>query len=158
MANLQERRMDIKIEEFLNTDEIKEICKDALYRKIFEDMKNLNVNDTIANISHAEVAAMVDEYVKEMTIAKNAIAQKVSEVIDGLAVWNVFRKADIWGRKNSVAYDILEEERKAARPLIKKRIEQVIKEYDFPELSRDNIMYTLADTLTGLFFKEQDDD
>lgn len=150
--------MNIEIEEFLNTDEIKEICKDALYRKIFEDMKNLNVNDIIANISHAEVAAMVDEYVKENDYCKNAIVQRIPEVINGLAVWNVFRKADMWERKNSVAYDILEEECKAARPLIKKRIEQIIKEYDFPELSRNDIMYTLADTLTGLFFKEKNDD
>ena len=57
--------MDIKIEDYLDEQEIKEICKDALYQKIREDMRKLNVNDIIANISYAEVAAMVDTYVGE---------------------------------------------------------------------------------------------
>lgn len=45
--------MDIEIKDYLNQEEIKEICKDALYQKIREDMRNLNVNDIIANISYA---------------------------------------------------------------------------------------------------------
>ena len=57
--------MDIKIEDYLDREEIKEVCKDALYQKIREDMRGLNVNDIIANISHSEVAAMVDTYVGE---------------------------------------------------------------------------------------------
>ena len=44
--------MDIKIEDYLSEEEIKEICKDALYQKIREDMRKLNVNDIIANISY----------------------------------------------------------------------------------------------------------
>lgn len=35
--------MDIKIEGYLSEEEIKEICKDALYQKIREDMRNLNI-------------------------------------------------------------------------------------------------------------------
>lgn len=46
--------MDIEIKDYLNPEEIKEICKDALYQKIREDMRKLNVNDIIANISYAE--------------------------------------------------------------------------------------------------------
>lgn len=55
--------MDIEIKDYLTQDEIKEICKDALYQKIREDMRGLNVYDIIANISHSDVAAMVDTYV-----------------------------------------------------------------------------------------------
>lgn len=47
--------MDIKIEDYLDREEIQEVCKDALYQKIREDMRGLNVNDIIANISHREV-------------------------------------------------------------------------------------------------------
>lgn len=57
--------MDIEIKDYLNPDEIKEICKDALYQKVREDMRGLNINDIIANISHADVEAMVDTYVGE---------------------------------------------------------------------------------------------
>lgn len=47
--------MDIEIKDYLNPDEIKEICKDALYQKIREDMRGLNINDIIANIPNADV-------------------------------------------------------------------------------------------------------
>lgn len=148
--------MDIKIEDYLDHDEIKEVCKDALYQKIREDMRGLNVNDIIANISHSEVAAMVDTYVGEDDFCKKTIPQKVRDVIEGLSSFTVFRKADAWERKNSVAYDILEEECHNARPLIRQRVEQIVNEYKFPQLERDEIMYTIADVLTDRLLPEKE--
>ena len=150
--------MDIKIEDYLDEQEIKEICKDALYQKIREDMRELNVNDIIANISYAEVAAMVDTYVGEDNFCKKEIPQKVHRVIDELSTYTVFRKADAWERKNSIAYDIMQEECRASRPRIKARIEQIIDEYNFPELERSEIMYTIADVLTDRLLPEKDGD
>ena len=150
--------MDIKIEDYLDEKEIKEICKDALYQKIREDMRELNVNDIIANISYAEVAAMVDTYVGEDDFCKKEIPQKVHRVIDELSTYTVFRKADEWERKNSIAYDIMQEECQASRPRIKARIEQIIDEYNFPQLERSEIMYTIADVLTDRLLPEKDGD
>ena len=150
--------MDIKIEDYLDEQEIKEICKDALYKKIREDMRKLNVNDIIANISYAEVAAMVDTYVGEDNFCKKEIPQKVRRVIDKLSTYTVFRKADAWERGNSIAYDIMQEECRASRPRIKARIEQIIDEYNFPQLERNEIMYTIADVLTERLLPEKDGD
>ena len=150
--------MDIKIEDYLDEQEIKEICKDALYQKIREDMRELNVNDIIANISYAEVAAMVDTYVGEDNFCKKEIPQKVHRVIDELSTYTVFRKADAWERGNSIAYDIMQEECRASRPRIKARIEQIIDEYNFPQLERSEIMYTIADVLTDRLLPEKDGD
>ena len=150
--------MDIKIEDYLDEQEIKEICKDALYQKIREDMRELNVNDIIANISYAEVEAMVDTYVGEDNFCKKEIPQKVHRVIDELSTYTVFRKADAWERGNSIAYDIMQEECRASRPRIKARIEQIIDEYDFPQLERSEIMYTIADVLTDRLLPEKDGD
>ena len=147
--------MDIKIEDYLSKEEIKEICKDAMYQKIREDMHNLNVNDIVANISYAEVAAMVDTYVGEDDFCKREIPRKVREVIEGLSSFEVFRKADAWERKSSIAYDIMQEECRASRPLIKARVEQIINEYKFPQLERDEIMYTIADVLTDRLLPEK---
>ena len=148
--------MDIKIEDYLDEQEIKEICKDVLYQKIREDMRELNVNDIIANISYAEVEAMVDTYVGEDNFCKKEIPQKVRRVIDELSTYTVFRKADAWERKNSIAYDIMQEECRASRPRIKARIEQIIDEYNFPQLERSEIMYTIADVLTDRLFPEKE--
>ena len=147
--------MDIKIEDYLSKEEIKEICKDALYQKIREDMRNLNVNNIVANISYAEVAAMVDTYVGEDDFCKREIPNKVRDVIAGMSTFTVFQKADAWGRKNSIAYDIMQEECRASRPLIKARVEQIINEYKFPQLERDEIMYTIADVLTARLLPEK---
>ena len=148
--------MDIEIKDYLNPDEIKEICKDALYQKIREDMRGLNINDIIANISNADVEAMVDTYVGEDDFCKTEIPKKVRNVIENISTFTVFRKADVWERKNSVAYDILEEECRATRPLIKKRVEQIINEYNFPQLERNEIMYTIADVLTDRLLPEKE--
>lgn len=148
--------MGIKIEDYLSKEEIKEICKDALYQKIREDMRGLNVNDIIANISNAEVEAMVDAYVGEDDFCKTEIPKKVRNAIENISTYTVFRKADVWEKKNSVAYDILEEECRAARPLIKARVEQIINEYNFPQLERDEIMYTIADVLTDRLLPEKE--
>lgn len=150
--------MDIKIEDYLDEQEIKEICKDVLYQKIRENMRGLNVNDIIANISYAEVEAMVDTYVGEDNFCKKEIPQKVHKAIDELSTYTVFRKADAWERKNSIAYDIMQEECRASRPRIKARIEQIIDEYNFPQLERSEIMYTIADVLTDRLLPEKDGD
>ena len=148
--------MDIKIEDYLDEQEIKEVCKDALYQKIREDMRGLNVYDIIANISHSDVAAMVDAYVGEDDFCKTEIPKKVRNVIENISIFTVFRKADVWERQSSIANDILEEECRAARPLIKKRVEQIINEYDFPQLERGEIMYTIADVLTDRLLPEKE--
>ena len=148
--------MEIKVEDYLSAEEIKDICENALYQKIREDMRGLNVNDIIANISNSEVEAMVDAYVGEDDFCKTEIPKKVRNVIENISAFTVFRKADIWERQSSVAYDILEEECRAARPLIKKRVEQIIDEYNFQQLERDEIMYTIADVLTDRLLPEKE--
>ena len=149
--------MDIDIKDYLNHEEIKEICKDALYQKIREDMRKLNVNDIIANISSEAVAALVERHLGEDNYCKKTIAQKTQQIIESLSSYSVFRKADAWERQNSIAYDIMEEECRAARPLIKKRVEQIINEYNFPQLERDEIMYTIADVLTDRLLPEKEE-
>lgn len=148
--------MDIDIKDYLTPEEIKDVCKDALYQKIREDMRGLNINDIIANISNADVEAMVDAYVGEDDFCKTEIPKRVRGVIKNISAFTVFRKADVWERKSSIAYDIMEEECRAARPLIKKRVEQIIDEYNFPQLERDEIMYTIADVLTDRLLPEKE--
>ena len=148
--------MDIDIKDYLTQEEIKDVCKDELYQKTREDMRGLTINDIIANISNADVEAMVDAYVGEDDFCKTEIPKKVRNVIENISTFTVFRKADVWERKSSIANDILEEECRAARPLIKKRVEQIINEYNFPQLERNEIMYTIADVLTDRLLPEKE--
>ena len=148
--------MNIDIKDYLTPEEIKNVCQDVLYQKIREDMRGLNVYDIIANISHSDVEAMVDTYVGEDNFCKTEIPKKVRNVIENISIFTVFRKADAWERQSSVAQDILEEECRSARPLIKQRVEQIINEYNFSQLERDDIMYTIADVLTDRLLPEKE--
>lgn len=148
--------MNIEIKDYLTPQEIKGICQDALYQKIREDMRGLNVYDIIANISHSDVAAMVDTHVGKDNFCKTEIPKKVRSAIESISTFTVFRKADAWERQSSIAQDILDEECRASRPLIKKRVEQIINEYNFPQLERDEIMYTIADVLTDRLLPEKE--
>ena len=128
--------MNIEIKDYLTPQEIKGICQDALYQKIREDMRGLNVYDIIANISHSDVAAMVDTYVGKDNFCKTEIPKKVRSAIESISTFTVFRKADAWERKSSIAQDI--------------------NEYNFPQLERDEIMYTIADVLTDRLLPEKE--
>ena len=44
-----------------------------------------------------------------------------------------------------------------ARPLIRQRVEQIVNEYKFPQLERDEIMYTIADVLTDRLLPEKEE-
>ena len=99
---------------------------------------------------------MVDAYVGEDDFCKTEIPKKVRNVIENISIFTVFRKADVWERQSSIANDILEEECRTARPLIKKRVEQIINEYDFPQLERGEIMYTIADVLADRLLPEKE--
>ena len=149
--------MDIKIENYLSEEEIKDVCSNALYQKVREDLRGLNIYDILANISNADVEAIVDAYVGEDDFCKTEIPKKVHNAIESIGVFTVFRRADAWERQSSIANDILEEECRAARPLIKRRVEQIINEYNFPQLERDEIMYTIADVLTDRLLPNADD-
>ena len=52
----------------------------------------------------------------------------------------------------------MQEEYRASRPLIKARVEQIINEYKFPQLERDEIMYTIADVLTDRLLPEKEEE
>ena len=99
---------------------------------------------------------MVDTYVGEDDFCKTEIPKKVRNAIESISEFTVFRKADAWERQSSVAQDILDEECRASRPLIKKRVEQIINEYNFPQLERNEIMYTIADVLTDRLLPEKE--
>ena len=117
--------------------------KSSLFKFIQYRIRNLVVDDIIAVITGGS--------------CKKTIPQKVRDVIEGLSSFSVFRKADVWERKNSVAYDILEEECRNARPLIRQRVEQIVNEYKFPLFERAEIMYTIADVLTDRLLPEKEE-
>lgn len=144
--------IEVNLSDYLTEADIRDICACEVHAKIREDLRHMNVNTIISNISYGEVAAMVDEFIGKTDYCQKAIAEKVPKVIDELSQYSIFRRADAWEKQESVGQKILDEEISKARPLIADRIKTIIAEYDFPQLQRDEIPYLIADIITDTLF------
>ena len=89
-------------------------------------------------------------------LGHEAYSCDIQEPSGGHPEWHILGDAVDVVNRPSIAQDILDEECRASRPLIKKRVEQIINEYNFPQLERDEIMYTIADVLTDRLLPEKE--
>lgn len=131
-------RIVIDINDYLSKEEIKEIAEQELRAAFREQLhKEADVERVLTNLSleyvHALVAEQWDGDFDEL------LCQKVREAIENGVSWQVFRRKDAWGRTESPAVAILDEECKNSRPLIKECVEKHIREYSFHELDRNEI-------------------
>lgn len=133
-------------------EEIKEVGKDAIKQCIHDTYrKESDVQKLITNLSYKEVFAMVDDTINDDL--ETMIREKVIKLIDELSSYSVFRNADSF-EKASKGYIIMEDETEKARPLIKERVEEIIKEYPFHELDRDEIGDIIHDCIMDRLFEK----
>lgn len=149
--------IEVNLSDYLNEADIRDICACEVHAKIREDLRHMNVNTIISNLSYEEVFRMVDEQIGENGYCRKTIAEKVPELVNSLSSYSIFRKADAWERTESIGQKILDEEVAKARPLIADRIKAIIEEYDFPQLQRDEIPFTIADIITDTLFGRKED-
>lgn len=149
--------IEVNLSDYLNEADIRGICASEVHAKIRDDLRHMNVTTIISNLSYEEVFRMVDEQIGENGYCRKAIAEKVPELVNSLSSYNIFRKADAWERTESIGQKILDEEVAKARPLIADRIKAIIEEYDFPQLQRDEIPFTIADIITDTLFGRKED-
>lgn len=152
----KQMKVNIDINEFISKDEIKKAVLSEIQNlvRIQFSGSEVNLNRLIANLSCTYVFDMVNQqFSGELeTILKN----KITDVINGLSTYSVFKRKDAWEREESVAYIALQEEMTNARPLIKNRVEQIINEYPFNELDHDEIGEVVYQCVTDrLFGKER---
>lgn len=113
--------IEVVLSDYLTEADIRDICASEVHAKIREDLRRLNVNTIISNLSYEEVFRMVDEQIGKNDYCMMAIAEKVPEIISNLSSYSIFRKADAWERTESIGQKILDEEVNNARPLIAER-------------------------------------
>ena len=122
--------------EYLNPDEIKEECKKAIQQSV-RDMfcKNeAEIDRLISNLGYEFIFKAVSEAIG--VDAKTEIAKKVAELAQdkshiGFEMW---RKKDIWDRTESPAIGILYEAINDSKQLMKECVQQIIREFDIPDV------------------------
>ncbi len=144
----------VNLEDYLTNEEIKECCKDAVKNSIAKQYaRESEVHRLVSNLSRQFVWDIVDSFYPENL--EEFVKTKVVEAIEDLSQYSIFRKKDIWENKDSPAYLILEEVCKNSRPLIEKRVEEIIKEYPFHELDRDEIGDTVYQCVMDKLFGDK---
>lgn len=125
--------------DILSEDEIKSVAMEAIKGMVVKQFSGSEEKPhrLITNLCYDFVFEMVNRQF-DGKLAE-LIKAKVPVIIDDLSSYHVFRRKDAWDKEDSTAYKILQEEMMSSHPLIRARVEQIIQEYPFEELRRDEI-------------------
>jgi len=138
--------INVDVYDFASEEEIKEAVLTTLKGIVRENyQKEANFDRLLTNLSYSYLFKMVDEQIDGDL--GEIIREKTKTAIGDLSAFSVFRRSDAWERKESKAYEIMQDEIVKSRPLIRGRIEQIINEYPFNELSGTEISYTIAESI-----------
>ena len=149
---MSEWNVDIRKE--LGDERIKEICEEELRDALYCYFRNeANITEIISNA----VYEMCFEFIKEQWDGdlEQLTRDKVKENIVNMSSYEVIHNSSYSGKTE--AYKIIEEESKAARPLIKEMVEKHIREYSFHELERDEIGDVIWEVIMNKILKPREE-
>lgn len=134
----------INIEDYLNTEEIKEECRCAIRFQISQLFKNESeIDRLISNLGYEFIFKAIQETTGEDTL------QKIKDTVIRLANetdsvrYQLFKAPDKWDSNASVGYTIVQQALKENEPLIKEKVKDAISDYDF--LSRKDLQCRMED-------------
>ena len=148
----------IDINDYLDEDEMREIAREQFARVVGEILVDRlhygKIYDFIGNLAYEVVWPAVDE--KLGCDAREAIAERIPKVIEDLSEYSVFRKADKYlKREDSVAQVILDEVVRENRPLIERRVTEIIEGLSDYRI-KDEIMAAIDEIVSDWLFKEDE--
>ena len=149
--------MEINIVDYLSCDEIKSIFEQELRTTIRSSLSK-EANTQFSNIIYRTTYNVIDEVFKENgRDLRKELVDKFKEIISGLSSCDVFRKAYTPYDNISIGQMILDEEVANARPLIQKKVEEVIASYPFENICKDEVSEAVYNAICNkLFGKEED--
>lgn len=138
--------MEVKITDYLDNDDIREIVE-AEFRRSVRNMFD-NENDTVRiinNLTHQAIFKEVDEIVPNY---KEKINEKVIKELDTISIYHLFRKKDVWEKANSIGQDLLEESIDNNKLIIDNKVKEI-----FNALSKTDIKYDIRGILENYIEK-----
>lgn len=131
-----EHKLEIKLEDYLTIDEIKDIIRDEFAASVAKTLsKETELTRIIGNIAHEIVFNEIGKYI---TNYKELLTKNVKQIIEKKDYrWEIFRSKDVWDREEGLGLTIIKETLNANKDSIKKRIEDAINNFDINELCKD---------------------
>lgn len=134
----------INIEDYLSEEDIKDECR-YMIRKVIYDKYNREseIDRLTTNLGYEFIFKAIAETINED--AETKIKNKVIELLkdDSTIKFELFRKRDAWERSEAVGLTILNNALKENEGLIKEKVQQAIKDYNFG--SREDLQYRIEE-------------
>ena len=133
--------LTIDVNDYLAEDKIREICREAIYDSICQKFtrREIDIDTMIINLGYEFIMEAVSRAIGED--AKARIQSEVSRLLQkeeslNYALW---KRADPWGGKDSVAINIMNDAVRENSTLIHDLVKKQILAYDFSGI--DDVMY-----------------
>lgn len=145
---------NVDVREELGEERVQKICENELKDALYDYFHN---EQNITRIISNAVYMMCYEVIKEQWDGDldKLVRDKVEENIVNMPLYMVVNNSQYSGKTE--AYKIIEEESKAARPLIKEMVEKHIREYSFHELERDEIGDVIWEVIMNKILKPREE-
>lgn len=114
---------NIKVEDYLTKEEIKQICINKLNSIIDRDPERI-----LGNIAYYNGYGVVDSLLTEEQ--KQIIRNRTTEIVNDLKEYTIFRDRNYWHDKTSVAQTILERAVKDSEDAIRNKVEASVSNFN----------------------------
>ena len=120
--------MEIKIEDYLSKEEIKEIVESELREQIKNHFQNeTNSQRLLSNLSYHIIFNEID---KTIPNSQELIVSKTKSILNNIQSYSVFRDST-YGSQKSLAYKIMEDAVKNNTDLIHQKVKETIINKDY---------------------------
>lgn len=133
--------MEINITEYLGEEEIREICKEEIRRKIRKSFGDKDLERLIGNSAYTKAYDLIEEHITDEH--KKEIAKKTNEIINDIGSYEIFRYDYFTKKPESTASRIVDDVVKENKELIKEKVNEVITE----KLSTENVYDELIERI-----------
>ncbi|UUW39890.1 hypothetical protein VP14_203 [Vibrio phage VPMCC14] len=144
--------MEIKLEDYLSEEEIKDTLRQALRDKCEAYLEN-NFERMVSNAAYHCVWQSIDEVIDGTF--KQQLEDNVQKVMKNFNGFNLFRKPDAWDREPNSAYKLLMESVSTNKHLIDERVQEVIKGLQPREDWNIDLDCRIGDLILTKLFKDE---
>jgi hypothetical protein len=142
--------MELRIEDYLSEEEIREIAKEEVIRQVREAIRKDDLDRIISNSAYKFIWKAVDEQIDDDLI--DIIKDKTIKIINELSNYCVFRQRDAWQNEDSKAYTYMQQAIEDNKEIIFNKVKEIMMDIDKEKImseAYDIIYQVIEDRLCG---------
>lgn len=142
--------MELRIEDYLSEEEIREIAKEEIVRQVREAIRKDDLDRIITNSAYKFVWKAVDEQINGDLIS--LIRDKTINIINDLGSYCVFHRKDVFENEDSKAYTYMQQAIEDNKEIIFNKVKEIMMDIDKEKIMSevyDIIYQVIEDRLCG---------